>query len=175
MLKIVVKRLQIAEAAQALNHWKFLLQDLEKQSRIPRGTLAWDEFVERRRVREKRVVMKELERTREALEQSQAAADMYFFQVGEHSGTKYLPYWDMEVSKHIPICLVIGSLRAVRAVADLFWALVDRWGELARGQVGCVSCDVYVSMMCIYDVCAYIYMLARVEIGFVAWLPSCFW
>jgi hypothetical protein len=135
LLKIVVKRLMLGPAAQALGHWKFLLEDLEKHSGIPRATLEWEEFVERRRLREKRQVMLELQHERELLEQMRAKADMYYVQTREHTGAKYLPYWDIEVHKYFPICLVICSVRSVRAVVDVFWYLADRWGELARGQM----------------------------------------
>jgi hypothetical protein len=135
LLQIVVKRLMILPAAQALVHWKFLLEDLEKRSAIPRGTVEWEKFVERRRVREKRQVMLELQHERKLLEQTLAKADMYYVQTMQHTGAKYLPYWNIEVHKYFPTCLVICSLRSVRAVVDVFWYLADRWGQLARGQM----------------------------------------
>ena len=57
---------------------------------------------------------------------------MYYYEVGEYSGDKYLPYWDLTVHKYVPIALVIGMIKAVRRSADLWWFLADQWVLLAK-------------------------------------------
>ena len=134
LLRITIMRASKAPVAKALRHWSFLLEDLSAHSDIERGTDAWEEFVTRRRTREKRQVQKELERMRAELEEAQRVQDMYYYETAEYSGAKFLPYWDIEVPKWFPVYVVIGVLKAIRGAADGFWYLSDLWVQLAEGN-----------------------------------------
>ena len=134
LFRIVLGKIRHGPAALALGHWAFLVEDLSLKSRIPRGTQAWHDYMEMRRSRERAQALEELQKMHEELEERQRRLGMYYYEVAEYTGSKYLPYWDVTVHKHMPVTLVIELIKSIRMTADMFWYLVDQWGILARGS-----------------------------------------